>query len=100
MTHVLTASHVAEAISVLCGTYDVVIGNRPIRLLGRWLPGTAVCAILPEIGDGIMRVVFDPEKPGAYRHTRRMLSDWWEAETGERLCPEADERPRLVEVRV
>jgi hypothetical protein len=80
-----------------------------VRLLGRDLPGTAVCAILPDAGDGVFRLVYDPGKPDAFRHAQAMFRDWWESflvpemypdgtvEFLNRICPEPASGPiRLV----
>lgn len=77
MPHNLTHDDLEHAFAALTGEYTIDVG--PIRLIGASLPGKVVCAILPPLGDGIVRVVHDLDKPNAVAHTRAMLKDWWES---------------------
>lgn len=112
MPHVLTSAQIAELLDTLCGSYDVTLGCGELRLLARSLPGNAVCAILPDTGDGVFRVVYDTAKPNAFQHTQAMLRDWWESfaepevfpdgtvELVGRICPSPRSGPiRVARVR-
>ena len=76
MPHNLTHDDVAQTLAALCGNYTLDVG-RTVRTIGLSLPGKAVCAILPDLGDGITRIVYDLDKPHALAHTRAMLREWW-----------------------
>ena len=75
----LSAEDVQSLLTALCGSYDVNIGSGRVRLLARALPGGAVCSILPDIGDGILRLVYDVAKPNSFQHVQSMVRDWWES---------------------
>lgn len=79
MTYALSSSDVQSVLTTLCGSYDVEVGDLKVRLLARTLPGGAVCSILPDIGDGVLRVVYDLSKPNAFMHAQVMLQNWWES---------------------
>lgn len=79
MPYRLTSNHVQAVLTTLCGSYDIELADCKIRLLARALPGIAVCSILPDLGDGILRIVYDVAKPNAFQHTQQMVSDWWES---------------------
>jgi len=110
MAHVLSAEQVNEVLSTLCGSYDVILDCGEVRLLSRTLPGSAVCAILPDRGDGVFRLVYDTTKPNSFQHTQAMIRDWWESfrepevfpdgtvELLERICPDPDPGPMRVTV--
>lgn len=53
--------------------YTICWGRRPLKLMRRGLPDHAVCAILPMLADGLLRVVYDPDKPDALEHVSEML---------------------------
>lgn len=112
MPYHLDLGAVQAIVSALCGSYDVeleAVGAR-VRILARALPGTAVCAILPDLGDGVLRIVYDLAKPNASRHTQFMIKEWWEAlrqpvafpdgsvEMLTLPCPRAGEGPVRVRV--
>jgi len=78
MPYELTSKNVQAVLTTLCGSYDVDIEGCRIRLLTRWLPGDAVCSILPDLGDGILRIIYDTGKPNAFRHAQQMVREWWE----------------------
>ena len=54
----------------------LVVAGRQLLALRRQLPDHAVCAILPDPGDGMARLVYDPEKPDALVHVDEMLNEW------------------------
>lgn len=66
-----------------------------LRVIATSLPGKAVCAVLRSAEDGVMRVVYDPEKPHAAWHTYSMLRTWL-AERGMEPCNPA-KRPDSME---
>lgn len=82
MPHNLTTDDITQTLAALCGTYALDVGQT-VRAIGVSLPGKAVCAILPDIGDGITRIVLDLDKPHALAHTRAMIREWWESTTVE-----------------
>lgn len=104
----LTYSQVGELLDALCGSYDVDLPCGRVRLLARFLPGKAVSAILPDLGDGLLRLVYDTSKPNAFQHTQAMIREWWQSfrdpevfpdgtvELVERVVPE----PRVGPVRI
>lgn len=73
----LSAESVQALLTTLCGEYDVDFGCGTVRLLGRSLPGNAVCSILPDIGDGVLRLVYDVSKPNVFQHMQEMVRAWW-----------------------
>ena len=79
LASLITGADLDELLSALCGLYLLEVAAGRIRIITRPLPGPAVSSILPCVGDGILRVVFDPEKPNAYAHTRQMLREWWQS---------------------
>jgi len=79
MPYALNSDDVQAVLTALCGSYDTQVGNCKIRLLARWLPAGAVCSILPDLGDGILRIVYDLSKPNAFRHAQAMVGEWWES---------------------
>ena len=70
---------VLALMTVFGGLYDILLPYGNVRLIGRELPGKAVCAILHDTGDGVFRLVYDPGKPDAFRHVQAMIRDWWES---------------------
>lgn len=77
----LQPGHLAELLTALDSRFVVQFADGAIRVLGRSLPGEAVCAILPEQPDKVLRIVYDPNKPNALSHTAAMLQEWWESYT-------------------
>lgn len=75
----LTSDRLGAILTALDSRFVAQFANGAIRLLGRSLPGEAVCAILPDQGDGVLRMVYDPNKPNAACHTGAMLREWWES---------------------
>ena len=75
----LGPGEVQEILRLFSGSYDLDLPPGHVRLLGRSLPGKAVCAILPDIGDGVLRVVYDANKPNAFAHVQAMVREWWES---------------------
>lgn len=75
----LHPEHLAEVLAALDSRFVAQFAGGAIRVLGRTLPGAAVCAILPGQPDQVLRVVYDPNKPNALSHTRAMLEQWWES---------------------
>jgi hypothetical protein len=79
MSFNLTVEDVQSILTTLCGSYDVDLGFGRIRLLARPLPGVAVCSILPDLGDGVLRLVYDIAKPNSFAHVQSMVREWWES---------------------
>lgn len=79
MPHTLSDAHLVELLTALCGSYDVDLAGGRMRLLSRTLPGGAVCAILPDAGDGVLRLVYDTSKPNAFQHAQAMVLEHWES---------------------
>src|SRR5690242_16237538 len=79
MRSVIRAEHLTDLLTALDSRFVAQFADGAIRVLGRDLPGPAVCAILPSLRDGVLRIVYDPNKPNALRHTRDMIQDWWES---------------------
>lgn len=77
MPYQLTSQTVQAILTTLCGSYDVELEGCKVRLLARALDGDAVCSILPDIGDGVLRIVYDLAKPNAFKHTQQMVREWW-----------------------
>lgn len=76
----LAPEHLAELLTALDSRFVAQFAGGTIRVLGRDLSDVpAVCAILPAQPDGILRIVYDPNKPNALCHTRAMLEAWWES---------------------
>lgn len=75
----LAPEHLAEVLTALDSRFVAQFAGGAIRVLSRSLPGKAVCAILPEQPDNVLRIVFDANKPNALCHTRAMLEEWWES---------------------
>jgi hypothetical protein len=53
----------------------VVLLDGAVRLLFRDLPDPAVCALLPDLGDGVLRIVVDTRRPDAMVLGLLMLHD-------------------------
>jgi hypothetical protein len=53
----------------------LVLCDGEVWLLFRDLPPLAVCAFLPDWGDGVLRIIVDPTKPDAIAHVLLMLRD-------------------------
>lgn len=110
MPYTLNDRNIAELLSALCGSYEVVLACGKVRLLARRLPGNAVCVILPEAPDGILRLVYDTAKPDCFGQTQALVRDWWESfaepevfpdgtvEMLRRVCPEVPEGPVQIAV--
>lgn len=79
MAQHLSAEQIGDLLDALCGSYDVSFPFGELRLLSRSLPGKAVAAVLPDVGDGVLRVVYDTSKPNAFGHTQAMIREWWES---------------------
>jgi hypothetical protein len=75
----LAPEHLTELLAALDSRFVVQFAGGAIRVLGRSLPDNTVCAILPALPDGVLRIVYDPNKPNALCHTRAMLEEWWES---------------------
>jgi hypothetical protein len=75
----LTPEHLTDLLIALDSRFVVEFAGGAIRVIGRNLPNQAVCAILPPQPDGVLRLVYDPNKPNALEHTRTMLAEWWES---------------------
>ena len=84
----LGPDELAQILVVLCGRYLVDVIPGKLRLIATSLPGPAVCAVLPCLSDGTVRVVVDPEKPNAYAHTRTMLREWFESYLAPEISPQ------------
>ena len=80
MRQLLDLAAIQAVLTALCGSYDVELDAMEfkVRLLARMLPGGAVCSILPDLGDGVLRIVYDVSKPNAFMHTQAMIRQWWE----------------------
>lgn len=110
MPYALSSDDVQSIMTALCGDYDFDIGRNKVRLLARSLPGGAVCSILPDLGDHVLRIVYDLSKPNAFRHAQAMVGEWWESfrqpvafpdgsvEMLNLPCPRPDEGPVKVAV--
>jgi hypothetical protein len=106
----LTVEDVQSILTTLCGSYDVDLGFGRIRLLARALPGGAVCSILPDLGDGVLRLVYDIAKPNSFQHVQSMVRDWWgsfqepvafpdgSVELVQLPCPRAGEGPIRIAI--
>lgn len=88
----LPADQMQALLTTLSSTFAADIGSN-LRLIGSALPGKAVCAILKPTGDGITRVVYDPNKPNAMAHTHEMVQGWWERGQPGRPCPLPSSEP-------
>jgi hypothetical protein len=75
----LAPEDLTELLAALDSRFIVQFAGGAIRVIGRSLPGDAVCAILPALPDDVLRIVYDPNKPNALCHTRAMLEEWWES---------------------
>jgi hypothetical protein len=53
----------------------LVMCDGEVWLLFRQLPDLAVCMVLPDPGDGVLRIVVDPSKPDAMAHVLHMLAE-------------------------
>lgn len=91
MPHNLPVEQMQALLTTLSATFAADIGPQ-VRLIGATLPGKAVCAILSTVGDGVMRVVYDPNKQNAMAHTYAMLQGWWERSQPD-PCPPAQTEP-------
>lgn len=110
MSYTLSPLVVQEILRTFCGTYDVDLQGGRVRLLGRSLPGKAVCAILPDAGDGVLRLVYDANKPNAFAHAQAMVREWWlsdlepivfpdgSVELINRPCPELEPGPVCIAI--
>lgn len=74
----MTQEDIERTLVALCGRYTLNV-SESVRIIGASLPGNAVCAILPPLGDGVMRLVYDEHKPHALAHSSAMLQEWWES---------------------
>ncbi|MGR7025661.1 hypothetical protein [Geodermatophilus sp. URMC 62] len=54
---------------------DLELCDGEVLLLLRDLPGSAVCTLLPDLGDDVLRIVVDPTQPDAMAHVLLMLRD-------------------------
>ena len=54
---------------------ELMLCDGEVLLLFRDLSYPAVCAILPDLGDGVLRIVVDPSKPNALEHVRLMVNE-------------------------
>jgi hypothetical protein len=52
---------------------DTLVLSDGVWLLFRPLPYPAVCGILPDLGDGVLRIVADPSKLNALAHVLRIV---------------------------
>lgn len=75
----LLPEHLSELLTALDSRFVAQFADGAIRVIGRELPDSAVCAILPPQPDKVLRIVYDPNKPNALRHTREMVEEWWES---------------------
>ena len=110
MSHALSSREIHALLSALCGNYDAELPGGRIKLLARSLGGKAVSAILPGIGDGVLRIAYDLNKPNAFAHAQAMIRDHWESyaepvafpdgtvEMLSRVCPEPEAGPVRVTV--
>lgn len=73
MPHDLTHDALEHLRVALSGHYRVHLGE-DVTVVWSELPGRAVCTATRV--DGRLWVVLDPDKPGACRHARAMLSEW------------------------
>lgn len=85
MPYAPTADQMQNLLSTLTAPTYVAQYGDGVRVIATALPGKAVCAILKPAEDGIMRIVYDPEKPHAVRHTHSMLRSWWRSK-GQEPC--------------
>lgn len=88
MSYQLDLGAVQSVLSALCGSYDIEVKGARVRLLARWLPGSAVCSLLPDIGDGMLRVAYDLSKPNAVLHVQALIAEWWEGQRQAVLFPD------------
>ena len=63
---------------------DMLRGGK-VRLIRRRLPDSVICTLLPDLPDGILRIIIDPTKPDALAHVLLVLRDY---------CEEPVTRPR------
>lgn len=77
MPHPVPVEQMRALLTTLTPTFAANFGTG-LRLIGATLPGKAVCAILRPAGDGVTRIVYDPNKPNAMAHTHAMVLGWWE----------------------
>lgn len=79
LRHVVTSHALHQLIACLgaaCLVGDII--DQDFQLLARQLVDpAAICAILPAMPDGVLRVVYDPAKPNVADHIRAMVCEWW-----------------------
>ena len=88
MPHAPTVDHMQYLLASLSAPMIVAQYGDGVRVISTSLPGKAVCAVLKPAEDGVVRVVYDPEKPHARWHLRAMLRSWCQ-EHGKEPCDPA-----------
>lgn len=89
MRSILDPDNLAQLLAALDARFVVLFSSGAIRVLGGDLSDTpAVCAILPTQPDGVLRIVYDPNKTNALAHTRAMLAEWWESYAEPEVFPD------------
>jgi len=68
-----SSTPVEHLLAVVAGAGYAGMVDGKVRLIKRCLPASAVCAVLPALGDGVLRIVYDADKPNVAAHLERML---------------------------
>lgn len=78
MRSTLRPEDLTDLLTTLDSRFVAEFANGAVLLLGRDLDG-AVCALVPDLGDGVLRIVYDPNQPNALLHVQTMMAQWWES---------------------